>query len=150
MSLDWQVSTKRFLIIGSLLVLCALSIFVGPTKSVSAATISPQLAATSCYGGAVYLNRTINGAYDFGPYYTSSRCNDINLRFSNIPDEMAVDVCWTKYNYCRASYYGYTVVEPGDTSWHVLATNVADGTEFTVHMFPVSSYTASVAGYIAF
>jgi hypothetical protein len=141
MPFNWKVSVQRFLIIGSLAMLCALSISVGTAK--------PASAATSCYGGAVSFSTTVWDT-TLGPYYTTSRCNDINLRFSNLPHDVAVDVCWTNYNYCRSTYYGYTTIYAGNTSWHVIAFDVADGTKFTVKLISLSGNSFNAAGYIAF
>ncbi|MET7453490.1 hypothetical protein ABZT03_16680 [Streptomyces sp. NPDC005574] len=87
--------------------------------SASAAT-----AATSCYGGAVTVH--YGDVLDFGPYRTTSRCTDINMRMTGGDAEYVVAcVKFEKTGVCNH----WTRV---GRSWTTIATDVLDGTRFTV------------------
>ena len=150
MSANWNVSATRFLLIGVLLALCAFSILARPAGSASAAAATPAL---SCYGGASYFTVTTGtyGSNQIGPYYTTSRCNDINLRLSGISYDMPVCVIFVRHT---SSCNHITDIPPGDSSWHVIASNVKDGTAFKVDFFgcisPLCVQTDTISGYVAY
>ena len=132
-----KVSMQRFVIIGLLAMLCALSISMGTAK--------PASAATSCYGGAVSFAVQGSGV-TIGPYYTTSRCHDINIRFTNLT--FNEPVCVIFVNHTNACNY-WTIISPYDTSWHVIASDVLDGTKFDVYLY--SGFTGvTLNGYLAF
>ncbi|MEU9381144.1 hypothetical protein AB0D38_09155 [Streptomyces sp. NPDC048279] len=93
--------------------------FTAPAHTASAAT-----AATSCYGGAVTVR--YGDVLDFGPYWTTSRCTDINMRVTGGTAEY-VNACvkFAKTGVCNR----WTKVGRG---WTTIATDVLDGTKFTV------------------
>ncbi|WP_416982099.1 hypothetical protein [Streptomyces sp. T028] len=88
--------------------------------------------AATCYGGESYFS---SGNYYFpesstGRLTTTSRCGDINVRFTNniITPSRKVRVCFYPSSgsaYCQSSY---TTVYGG--SWGVVADDVLDGTKF--------------------
>lgn len=85
-------------------------------------TGNPEVLVT-CYGGSVAITLPPNG-YS-GEYTTSSRCRDINLRIDSGGGQW-VAVCWAAHNSCQDHW---TWV-PQDGSYHVVATDVLDGTRF--------------------
>ncbi len=109
------------LLAGSIATLVAATLLVGATGTAANA-------ATSCYGGAITVN--VSAAYQkTGPYTTTSRCNDINLKITKVTNWRVATVCW--YNYGTCSNNGYWF-EPGQTGWVVIASDVKDGTKFTI------------------
>ncbi|MEV7322604.1 hypothetical protein [Streptomyces sp. NPDC093970] len=107
--------------------LVALLVTLGLTApaSATAATTAPAAtAATSCYGGAVTVR--YGDVLDFGPYWTTSRCTDINMRVTGGTAEY-VNACvkFAKTGVCNR----WTKVGRG---WTTIATDVLDGTKFTV------------------
>ncbi|WP_392967830.1 hypothetical protein [Streptomyces sp. LN245] len=103
----------------SLVALLATLGFTVPAPA-SAATA----AATSCYGGAVTVH--YGDAIDFGPYRTTSRCVDINMRVTGgTSDFVKACVKFATTGVCNR----WTRV---DRSWTTVATDVLDGSRFTV------------------
>ena len=88
----------------------------------------------SCYGGAVSVAFVDNAV--FGPYTTTSRCYDINMRTTNGTYTWACVVFVDHTSDCNY----WTLVGP---TWTTIATSVLDGTHFKV---PVWSYY--VGGYV--
>src|SRR5262249_32302220 len=88
----------------------------------SAGTGSDMGVQTTCYGGSqsisIYVPHDPDQGYS-GHYWTSSRCNDINLRIDSGGGAYFA-VCWARYNKCQS---GWTYV-PQDGSYHVVATDV--------------------------
>ncbi|WIX90396.1 hypothetical protein [Amycolatopsis sp. DG1A-15b] len=82
-------------------------------------------AATSCYGGAVTAH--YGDALELGPYTTTSRCIDINLKLTS-GTSAYVNACVKFAKTGRCNYW--TRVNKG--SWRTIATDVLDGTKFTV------------------
>ncbi|SEF07395.1 GH25 family lysozyme [Streptomyces sp. Ag109_O5-10] len=81
-------------------------------------------AATTCYGGAVTVR--YGDVLDFGPYWTTSRCTDINMRVTGgTADYVNACVKFAKTGTCNR----WTKV---GRSWTTIATDVLDGTKFTV------------------
>ncbi|MFE9605091.1 hypothetical protein [Streptomyces hokutonensis] len=104
--------------------LVALLVTLGFTVPAPASAATATAAATSCYGGAVTVH--YGDVLDFGPYWTTSRCNDINMRVVGGDAEYVVAcVKFAKTGVCnRWTRVGRT--------WTTVATDVLDGTKFTV------------------
>ncbi|MEU1187591.1 hypothetical protein [Streptomyces sp. NPDC005859] len=81
-------------------------------------------AATSCYGGAVTVH--YGEVRDFGPYVTTSRCTDINMRMTGGDAEFG----WACVQFARAGACNYWTKI--GRSWTTIATDVLNGTRFTV------------------
>ena len=113
--------TTRFARAFPVALLVALGLTVPTPASASAATAS---AATSCYGGAVTVH--YGDALEFGPYWATARCDDINLRvIGGTADYVNACVKFAKYGTCnRCTKVG--------RSWTTIATDVLDGSKFTV------------------
>ncbi|MGW3817335.1 hypothetical protein [Streptomyces sp. NPDC005046] len=94
------------------------------TVTVPASAASAATAATSCYGGAVTVST--NDSLEFGPYTSSARCDDINVRIVG-GDADSVNACVKFVRYGRCNYW--TNVGRG---WKTIATDVLDGSRFTV------------------
>jgi hypothetical protein len=113
--------TIRFARALPVVLLTALGLTAPTTASASAA---PAAAATSCYGGAVTVH--YGDALEFGPYWTTSRCDDINMRVvGGTADHVNACVKFTKYGTCNR----WTRV---GRSWTTIATDVLDDSKFTV------------------
>ena len=84
-------------------------------------------AATSCYGGAVNLQWETVYQSTTGPYTTTSRCVDINLRSTTAYGVQAC-VIFLKNNPNENCNY---ITHVG-SSWKTIATDVLDGTKFKV------------------
>ncbi|MDX3519941.1 hypothetical protein [Streptomyces scabiei] len=95
--------------------------FVVPAPA-SAATAAT--AAASCYGGAVTVR--YGEVRDFGPYVTTSRCTDINMRMTGGD----ADFGWACVKFARAGGCNYWTKI--GRSWTTIATDVLNGTTFTV------------------
>ena len=104
--------------------LVALLVTLGFTVPAPASAATATAAATSCYGGAVTVH--YGDVLDFGPYWTTSRCNDINMRVVGGDAEYVVAcVKFAKTGVCnRWTRVGW--------AWTTVATDVLDGTKFTV------------------
>lgn len=94
----------------------------GPSAGVSSA-------ATSCYGGA--RSAMIQLAYGnnaVGPYYTTNRCVDINLRLTRVRYQTDARSCLERANGSTISCSRWKLMPyPG---WATLSTNVRDNTRF--------------------
>uniref|UniRef100_A0AAU3HW85 Secreted protein n=1 Tax=Streptomyces sp. NBC_01393 TaxID=2903851 RepID=A0AAU3HW85_9ACTN len=88
------------------------------------APASAAPAATSCYGGAVTVH--YGEVRDFGPYVTTSRCTDINMRMTGGDAEFG----WACVQFARAGACNYWTKI--GRSWTTIATDVLNGTRFTV------------------
>ncbi|MEU9972916.1 GH25 family lysozyme [Streptomyces sp. NPDC051014] len=94
-------------------------------RTAAAVAAAPAAAAaTTCYGGAVTAR--YGDVVDFGPYVTTSRCTDINMRVTGGTAEY-VNACvkFARTGVCNH----WTKVGRG---WTTIATDVLDGTRFTV------------------
>ncbi|MGC4996380.1 hypothetical protein [Streptomyces sp. DT195] len=100
--------------------LAALAVMVPTTASAAPA----PAAATSCYGGAVTVN--YGDALEFGPYTTTSRCTDINLRMVGGDAEFV----WACVKFTRVGECNHWTKV--GRSWKTIATDVLDGSKFTV------------------
>ncbi|GGM51522.1 hypothetical protein GCM10011608_40570 [Micromonospora sonchi] len=110
-------------------------------------------AAATCYGGAVSFptqtlgvagTRRLPSASSY--YTTSSRCQDINIKFAN-PEagNVQVRVCWVSHGTCNS---WKTVLM--DTAWKVIATDVLDGTRFRVEIYNYRDWTTTFGGQVAY
>ncbi|WP_200304117.1 hypothetical protein [Streptomyces adelaidensis] len=126
-----RTRVKRLTAVAGGLVLTAGALTVGTATTASAAT---------CKGGAVA--KTFNMGQDeaehrFGPYTTTSRCNDINLRITTWgnANPLMVRVCFhpssggTSCNSWKEFTRANALNE-----WRVIATDVRDGTSYSVSM----------------
>ncbi|MEU5655355.1 hypothetical protein ABZ802_07050 [Streptomyces sp. NPDC047737] len=99
---------------------------------------SPAAAAT-CYGGAVsktFSMGTDQAEHRFGPYTTTSRCSDINLKFTSWgnADPLYVRVCFHPSS-GGTSCNSWKEFHSGDLNeWRVIADDVKDGTRYSVSM----------------
>ncbi|MEU6816940.1 hypothetical protein [Streptomyces sp. NPDC046860] len=100
--------------------LAALAVSVPTTASAAPAPV----AAATCYGGAVTVN--YGDAAEFGPYTTTSRCADINLRMTGGDAEFV----WACVKFVRVGACNYWTKV--GRSWKTIATDVKDGSAFTV------------------
>jgi len=108
-------------------------------------------AATSCYGGAISLHYDYHvGPVDYGPYTTTSRCNDINMRLlTDGPNGVFLYACVVFVDHTNACNHGdtYGVFGP---PWDTVATDVKDGTHFKLRVGPYDTDAQHVDFQIAF
>ncbi|MFD8299003.1 hypothetical protein ACWEVM_12305 [Streptomyces bauhiniae] len=97
---------------------------VSAPATATAAPANTSAAATSCYGGAVTVS--YGDAVEFGPYTTTSRCADINLRMVGGDAEFV----WACVKFTRVGECNYWT--KAGRSWKTIATDVKDGSKFTV------------------
>ncbi|MGW5044347.1 hypothetical protein [Streptomyces griseoluteus] len=97
---------------------------VSAPATASAAPANALTAETSCYGGAVTVS--YGDALEFGPYTTTSRCADINLRMVGGDAEFV----WACVKFTRVGECNYWTKV--GRSWKTIATDVKDGSKFTV------------------
>ncbi|MFE7170403.1 hypothetical protein [Streptomyces sp. NPDC057616] len=116
--------TTRFARAFPVALLVALGLTVPTPASASPHSPATTAAATTCYGGAVTVH--YGDALEFGPYWASARCTDINMRVIGGTAEY-VNACvkFAKYGTCNR----WTKV---GRSWTTIATDVLDGSKFTV------------------
>lgn len=127
---------KQRLITGTLLIVLVCAVFALTPASASAAPNIHMQPATTCYGGAISFQRNVpyDGYTQLGPYTTTSRCNDINLKITSGGGEQGVSACVVFIKHTDLCNY-QTIFGPGDWSWKTIATDVLDGTSFTVILF---------------
>lgn len=121
------------------LVMVALGTLAQPVTANAAVPVAtvPVAAATSCYGGAVGWKTGpfgLSSTETFGPYYTTSRCTDINMRMTSAPDAMVASAC-VRFGSPTAACNRYTDFTEALNSWKTIATTVLDGTKFYVTVF---------------
>ncbi|MEU4979315.1 hypothetical protein [Streptomyces sp. NPDC021969] len=135
-------TAKRLTAVTGGLVMAAGALTVGTASNAQAAT---------CYGGASH--QTFNMGTDeaehrFGPYYTTSRCNDINLKLTSWgnANPLFVRVCFypTSGGVSCNSWKEFDKSDLND--WRVIATDVKDGTKYRVSMDYASN---TFKGYLA-
>ncbi|MEH1012506.1 hypothetical protein V6U90_05205 [Micromonospora sp. CPCC 206060] len=101
---------------------------------------------TTCYGGAVRDYFQVGGwGGQSGPYRTTTRCGDINVRNASTYGTYACVVFIDKTNNCN--YWTYL---PANSGWRVAATNVRDGVNFVVRFSNSSYQYGSLVSYHAF
>lgn len=145
---------NRLFTVFTLIAICLAGALVGPTTS-QAASAQPQVGIqTTCYGGSVGFSTTVAGT-NVGPdeiaytkqYYASTRCNDINVRFSSNPHPTYVSAFRCRDNYRFTSWKLYSDVNV----WHVVASNVINNTCFRLGFKSASyRYFYNVSGVTAF
>jgi hypothetical protein len=145
---------KRLFVVFTLMAVCLVGVLVGPTPS-QAASAQPQVGVqTTCYGGRVGFSTTAPGtifgpdevAYT-GPYYASTRCRDINIKFSSNPHPTYVSAFRCRDYYRFTSWKSFSDVGV----WHVVAYDVIDNTCFYLGFKSVSyRYSYNVSGVTAY
>ncbi|WLW52765.1 hypothetical protein [Streptomyces sp. YU58] len=125
-----KTTTKRLAAVTGGLVLAAGALTVGTASNAAAAT---------CYGGATsetFAMGSDEAEHRFGPYTTTSRCNDINLRITSWgnANPLMVRVCFypTSGGSSCNSWKQFTKSDLNE--WRVIATDVKDGTKYRVSM----------------
>ncbi len=124
-------TVKRLTAVAGGLVMAAGVLTVGTASNAAAAT---------CYGGAVsktFAMGTDEAEHRFGPYTTTSRCDDINLRITSWGNAspLVVRVCFhpssggTTCNSWKEFYKSSDL-----NQWRVIASDVRDGTSYSVSM----------------
>jgi hypothetical protein len=113
---------------------------------------STPASAATCYGGA------ISGTFDmgqdeaehrFGPYTTTSRCNDINLKITSWgnANPLFVRVCFHPGSGGTTCNSWKTFYKSSDLNkWRVIAADVRDGTRYSLSMDYASN---TFRGYLA-
>jgi hypothetical protein len=116
--------TVRFARASLVALLVALGFTAPAPASASAPPTAAASASTTCYGGAVTVR--YGDALEFGPYRTTTRCDDINMRvIGGTADYVNACVKFAKTGTCNR----WTKV---GRSWTTIATDVLDGSRFTV------------------
>jgi hypothetical protein len=153
--------SKRFFLLGSILLMAALFVTFSPTApsahaaAISASThavtmttsrtASPLATNTTCYGGEVLYGVTslkANTTYllpGSAPWIqTSGRCADINVEFAELTAPMQMQVCFENISqpYCNS---WKTVSATG--TWYQIATSVLTGTDFRFGLKTTSAVT---------
>ncbi|MFE2536332.1 hypothetical protein [Streptomyces sp. NPDC059371] len=106
-------------------------------------------AATSCYGGAKTLNyRYQAGPREFGPFTTSSRCGDINMRLTT-DDGGFLYACVVFVDHTDDCNHGDKYSLHG-TPWATVATDVKDGTRFVLRVGPYDTDAQNVDFQLAY
>lgn len=88
------------------------------------APASAATTATSCYGGAVTVH--YGEVRDFGPYVTTSRCTDINMRMTGGD----ADFGWACVQFTKVGACNYWTKI--GRNWTTIATDVLNDSKFTV------------------
>ena len=100
----------------------------------------------TCYGGAVRSYFATGGwGGQAGPYRTTSRCGDINVRNASPFSTQACVIFIDRTNNCN--YWTYL---PANSAWTVVATNVRDGVNFRVRFSNSYYQYESLTAYHAF
>jgi hypothetical protein len=111
-------------------------------------TSGPNLFAplATCYGGAV-RSFFQTGGYggQAGPYRTTTRCRDINVRNASAYATEACVIFIDKTSKCN--YWTYL---PANSGWTVVATNVKDGVNFRVRFENLRYEYEPLVAYHAF
>ena len=101
---------------------------------------------TTCYGGAVRSVFQVGGwGGDAGPFTTSSRCLDINVRNDSSYGAQACVVFIDRTNSCN--YWTYL---PARSGWFVVAANVRDSTRFKVRFANTAYQYNPLVSYVAY
>ncbi|MFB4421749.1 hypothetical protein C5F59_011740 [Streptomyces sp. QL37] len=136
-------TTKRAAAVAGGLVMAAGGLTVGTASNAAAAT---------CHGGAVgktWNMGTDQSEHRFGPYTTTSRCNDINVRFTSWGNAgmLAVRVCFHPSSGGTTCNSWKEFHESSDLDrWRVIATDVKDGTKYSVSMdYASNTFKADLA-----
>ncbi|MDX3310433.1 hypothetical protein ACWGH3_01960 [Streptomyces sp. NPDC054884] len=138
-----RTTAKRLTAVAGGLVMAAGALTVGTASNAAAAT---------CYEGAV--SKTFNMGTDeaehrFGPYTTTSRCNDINLKITSWGNAspLLVRVCFhpasggTTCNSWKEFYKSSDL-----NKWRVIASDVKNGTRYSVSLdFASNTFRGALA-----
>jgi hypothetical protein len=113
------------------------------------AAAQSSAAATSCYGGAKNLNyRYQAGPKEFGPFTTSSRCGDINMRLTT-DDGGFLYACVVFVDHTDKCNHDNKYSLHG-TPWATVATEVKDGTSFVLRVGPYDTDAQNVDFQLAY
>ncbi|MEV1013150.1 hypothetical protein AB0I89_26395 [Micromonospora sp. NPDC049801] len=119
-----------------------------PSADATDFTSGPNLFAplATCYGGAV-RSFFQTGGYggQAGPYRTTTRCRDINVRNTSAYATEACVIFIDKTSNCN--YWTYL---PANSGWTVVATNVRDGVNFRVRFDNLRYEYEPLVAYHAF
>ncbi|WP_330287317.1 hypothetical protein [Streptomyces sp. NBC_00576] len=126
-----KTTAKRLTAVAGGLVMAAGALTVGSASTAAAAT---------CHGGAAsktFSMGTDQAEHRFGPYTTTSRCSDINLKITSWGNAspLVVRVCFhpssggTTCNSWKEFYKSSDL-----NQWRVIASDVRDGTKYSVSM----------------
>lgn len=113
---------------------------LGLTAMPASAQINSARPATTCLGGAISLTyHYSSSAVDYGPYTTTSRCKDVNMRITT-DNGKYLDACVVFVDHtslCNNDDAYQTMGPP----WLTVATDVKDGTHFKlrVHAYDIDS-----------
>lgn len=111
-------------------------------------TSGPNLFAplATCYGGAVRsFFQTGGSGGQAGPYRTTTRCRDINVRNTSAYATEACVIFIDKTGNCN--YWTYL---PANSGWTTVATNVKDGVNFRVRFENLRYEYEPLVAYHAF
>ncbi|MGW1295302.1 hypothetical protein [Streptomyces sp. NPDC002533] len=126
-----KTTAKRMTAVAGGLIMAAGALTVGTASNAAAAT---------CYGGATketFKMGTDEAGHSFGPYTTSSRCKDINLRMTTwgSANTLKVRVCFHPSSggtTCN-SWKDFTKGNALD-KWREIAIDVKTGTKYSISM----------------
>ncbi|HET8840381.1 MAG TPA: hypothetical protein VFN35_02900 [Ktedonobacteraceae bacterium] len=118
MASNWNISVKKVLLIGSLAILCALSIFAGTMRSASAATISPHHKQTQTsqavipLAGGGHFDVSVTGAHVTG---NLSFINSFSFVLTNVTlSDTACDASSAFFKANDNNNDGFTVHQNGN------------------------------------
>ncbi|TDC79999.1 hypothetical protein E1193_18150 [Micromonospora sp. KC606] len=102
--------------------------------------------AATCYGGAVrsYFDQGRSGG-DAGPYRTTTRCRDINVRNAS---QYGVNACVIFID--RTGACNYRTYLPSGSNFITVATDVRDGVRFKVRFETLRYEVEPLIAYHAF
>ncbi|ELP68534.1 hypothetical protein ACKI1I_04055 [Streptomyces turgidiscabies] len=114
------------------------------------AAAQASAAATTCYGGAKNLNYRYkgDGPREYGPFTTSSRCGDINMRLTT-DDQSFLYACVVFVDHTTKCNHDNTYSLHG-TPWATVATDVKDGTRFVLRVGPYDTGAQDVDFQLAY
>ncbi|MFD6918910.1 hypothetical protein ACFV99_01660 [Streptomyces sp. NPDC059944] len=110
------------------------ALLAGGAATPAVAQPAGAAAATSCYGGAKSLTYHYSAsAVEFGTYTTSSRCSDINIKLNTTASGVYLDACIVFVDHTSLCNHDNTYSTFGP-QWATVATDVKDGTRFTLRV----------------
>src|SRR6185312_1052985 len=117
----------RVLTTGLMAITAMVALGVAVATPAQAEPSADLAAAGTCYSGFVRKSLPRGGTgFDAGPYTTSTRCVDINVRNASVYP-FKVCVIFVSVGSCN-----YWTSVPTGGAWRVAATNVRDNTKFYV------------------
>jgi hypothetical protein len=121
--------------------LAAAALFGAAPATAAPAAVTP---AVTCLGGAIPpVSYHAADFPTFGPYTTTSRCDDINMHTTN---GSWTQVCVVFVDHTSSCNYTTTV----GPSWTTIATDVKDGTHFKVRVVGAIENNPSIVATLAF